>query len=111
MKVKIEAADLYDLIMCATLPVDVYSDLLESNKEHIAEMLQNNGLDYPSLEQEHEEYLSTMDENICDLEYTPTYDGCKYTFTYDDYMFVLNDYSHLHLVIIFICQESENKQS
>lgn len=64
MKVKIEAADLYDLIMCATLPVDVYSDLLESNKEHIAEMLQNNGLDYPSLEQEHEEYLSTLIKTV-----------------------------------------------
>ena len=64
MKVKIEAADLYDLIMCATLPVDVYSDLLESNKEHIAEMLQNNGLDYPSLEKEHEEYLSQLVKTV-----------------------------------------------
>ena len=64
MKVKIEASDLYDLIMCATLPVDVYSDLLESNKEHIAEMLQNNGLDYLSLEKEHEEYLSTLIKTV-----------------------------------------------
>ena len=64
MKVKIEASDLYDLIMCATLPVAVYSNLLESNKENILEMLQNNGLDYLSLEKEHEEYLSQLIKTV-----------------------------------------------
>jgi hypothetical protein len=60
MKIQIEASDLYELILSATQPVDMYIDFAEDTKERISEILAKNGLDYLSLQKDFEDRLSLL---------------------------------------------------